>query len=102
MIDASGAGASLTSASAIVDAVAAGVQSPGQAIERSFARAREVRAGADGLNAILWSDESAALHEAATVEERGQRAGGLAGVPVGMKDNIATLYSLRTCVSRIS
>src|SRR5690242_9851554 len=103
MIDASGAGASLTSASAIVDAVAAGVQSPGRAIEQSFARARQVRAGADGLNAILWSDESAALHEAATVEERGagQRAGGLAGVPVVIKDNIATLDTPTTCGSHI-
>jgi len=103
MIEASGGDASLTSASAIAEAVATGTRSPRQVIEQSFARAREVRAGADGLNATLWADESAVQHEAAAIGRRIAQgdAGSLAGVPVVIKDNIATLDTPTTCGSRI-
>ena len=83
---------------------AAGSAVPADAIERAFARARDVRAGADGLNALLWHDRDAALgaaREVATLTREGNRAGPLAGVPVVVKDNIATLTMPTTCGSKI-
>ena len=72
-------------------------------VEKAFQRAHDVRAGADGLNAILWSDSKAAHNEADLVQQRiahGQ-TGELAGVPIVVKDNIATVGSPTTCGSRI-
>jgi aspartyl-tRNA(Asn)/glutamyl-tRNA(Gln) amidotransferase subunit A len=83
---------------------AAGTASPTEAVEQAFARAAEVRAGADGLNAILAYDRDAALGDATRVAEQhreGNRLGPLAGVPVVLKDNIATLTMPTTCGSRI-
>ncbi|MFN9203105.1 MAG: Asp-tRNA(Asn)/Glu-tRNA(Gln) amidotransferase subunit GatA [Gemmatimonas sp.] len=51
-----------------------------------------VRAGADGLNAFLCVDRAATCADP---------AGLLAGVPVAVKDNIATLGLPTTCASRI-
>jgi aspartyl-tRNA(Asn)/glutamyl-tRNA(Gln) amidotransferase subunit A len=73
-------------------------------VERAFARAAEVRAGRDGLNAILSQDRDAALGaaaEVATQVQAGKHAGALAGVPVVVKDNIATLTMPTSCGSRI-
>ena len=72
-------------------------------IDEAFARSRQVRAGADGLNAFLWSDQRSATGEADRVAERARHgdAGALAGVPVVVKDNIATLDTPTTCGSRI-
>jgi len=83
--------------------VISGQRSPRDIVDRSFARAAEVRAGADGLNAILWSDVDAAHREAAALESRldGPHAGQLAGIPIVVKDNIATVGSPTTCGSRI-
>jgi aspartyl-tRNA(Asn)/glutamyl-tRNA(Gln) amidotransferase subunit A len=73
-------------------------------IAQAFDRAVEVRAGADGLNAILSSDRDAALGAAAEVSRlhrAGNGAGALAGVPIVIKDNIATLTLPTSCGSRI-
>ena len=83
---------------------AAGTTAPHNTIEQAFARAAEVDAGPTGLNAILWHDREAALGAAAEVVERARRGnqpGSLAGVPVVVKDNIATLTMPTTCGSRI-
>ena len=72
-------------------------------VAAAFERANVVHAGSEGLNAILWSDPEAAHNEAAKVDRRlaNGEAGPLAGVPVVVKDNIATIGSPTTCGSRI-
>ncbi|GAC1685224.1 MAG: Asp-tRNA(Asn)/Glu-tRNA(Gln) amidotransferase subunit GatA [Gemmatimonadaceae bacterium] len=65
-------------------------------VPEALARAREVDAGPGGLNALLWSDPDEALAESARAP-----GGVLAGVPVGVKDNIATLTLPTSCGSRI-
>jgi len=71
-----------------------------EAVAASFRRMDEVKAGADGLNCMLWTDRDWSLAEARAVEERGA-TGPLAGTPVAVKDNIATLHLPTTCGSRI-
>jgi aspartyl-tRNA(Asn)/glutamyl-tRNA(Gln) amidotransferase subunit A len=87
----------------VQSAVVSGSRSPAQVVDDVFARARVVGAGADGLNALLWSDEGVVRDAAADVARRlaEGRAGPLSGVPVVVKDNIATLDSPTTCGSRI-
>ena len=83
---------------------AAGTTPPKKAVEQAFARAVEVDAGPNGINAILWDDREAALGAAGQVAElarQGNQPGPLAGVPVVVKDNIATLTMPTTCGSRI-
>ena len=83
---------------------AEGTAAPTDAVEQAFARATEVRAGADGLNAILAHDREAALGAATQVAQlhrEGNRPGPLAGVPVVVKDNLATLTMPTTCGSRV-
>jgi aspartyl-tRNA(Asn)/glutamyl-tRNA(Gln) amidotransferase subunit A len=83
---------------------AAGTTPATKTAEQAFARADEVDAGPSGLNAILWDDREAALGAAARVAElarQGNQPGPLAGVPVVVKDNIATVTMPTTCGSRI-
>jgi len=83
---------------------AAGTTPPTKTVEQAFARAVEADAGPNGLNAILWDDREAALGAAAQVAElarQGNQPGPLAGVPVVVKDNIATVTMPTTCGSRI-
>ena len=76
--------------------------SPRSAVDGALARAAEVRAGADGLNAFLWSDPDIVRDAARRLEnEPNAGAGALWGVPVVVKDNIATLDAPTTCGSRI-
>ena len=74
------------------------------AVDAALKRAREVRAGADGLNILLYEDHDGARREAAEVDrgiaESGEW-GPLAGVPIVVKDNIATTRLPTTCASRI-
>ncbi|MFL5612594.1 MAG: Asp-tRNA(Asn)/Glu-tRNA(Gln) amidotransferase subunit GatA [Gemmatimonadaceae bacterium] len=98
-----GTRAPVGSVAAIRASVASGQQSPSEVVDRAFERARTVRAGADGLNAFLWSELRVARDEATAVEQRlaSGDVGALAGVPIAVKDNIATLGSPTTCGSRI-
>jgi aspartyl-tRNA(Asn)/glutamyl-tRNA(Gln) amidotransferase subunit A len=72
-------------------------------VDSALARAREVNAGRDGLNIFVSLDDSY-LQEHATVSatQLGDTEPGLLlGVPVAVKDNIATLHHPTTCGSRI-
>jgi aspartyl-tRNA(Asn)/glutamyl-tRNA(Gln) amidotransferase subunit A len=69
------------------------------AVSAAFARMDEVKAGRDGLNAVLWSDRKWSLDLAKEADERS--GGALAGVPFAVKDNIATYHLPTTCASRI-
>ena len=89
-------------AAALAEAAACGDVEPRAIVADSFTHARAVSAGREGLNAILWSDEPSAQNEASELarREEGDR-GPLFGVPVLVKDNIATRSLPTTCGSRI-
>jgi aspartyl-tRNA(Asn)/glutamyl-tRNA(Gln) amidotransferase subunit A len=96
--------AEVPSAAELARQHADGKVDPAATVERAFARAAEVQAGPDGLNALLAHDRDGALGAAAEVAARhrqGHRPGPLAGVPVVVKDNIATLTMPTTCGSRM-
>ncbi len=86
------------------DRIAAGDASALAATDASFARATEVKAGRDGLNIVLWHDQEWSRAEAGRVDSAvagGNAVGSLAGVPVVLKDNLATEHLPTTCGSRI-
>ncbi len=72
-------------------------------VDSALARAHSVRAGRDGLNIFVSLDERY-LREHATVSATqlsDTDPGLLLGVPVAIKDNIATLHHPTTCGSKI-
>ena len=91
-------------AAAIAAGVRAGEISPVDVVRSSFERAKEIGAGPNELNIILYADEKASIEEAEDMRGRVNDAtdiGVLAGVPVAIKDNIASLGLPTTCASRI-
>jgi len=91
-------------AAEIAVGVRAGQLSPVDVVQASFDRACEMGAGSDNLNIVLSADDEASIAESKELITRRDTAtdlGLLAGVPVVLKDNIATLGLPTTCGSRI-
>jgi aspartyl-tRNA(Asn)/glutamyl-tRNA(Gln) amidotransferase subunit A len=80
-----------------------GAVTPAATVAHAVARAREARADRDGLNIFVSLDEKHLVQHAAHAAARivDAEAGLLLGVPVAIKDNIATLHHPTTCGSRI-
>jgi aspartyl-tRNA(Asn)/glutamyl-tRNA(Gln) amidotransferase subunit A len=92
------------SAVALSARVGAGDLSPADTVAASLDRAEFAGAGRDALNLILWSDRDLALRDANSLAAgmaKSGKGGRLAGVPVAVKDNIATLGLPTTCASKI-
>src|SRR5690349_22465262 len=90
-------------AAEISERVTGGSQSALSFAKASLERADAVGAGRDGLNILLHRDDSAARTRARAIDEGVAKGdtGLLAGVPVVVKDNIATLEMPTSCGSRI-
>src|SRR5439155_211864 len=105
MSEAAGPSASLDTLSAaeLRNAVLRREVIPRQAVAASYARAEQIGAGRDRLNLILWQDVDDADRQAAAAEARlgTPEPPALLGVPVVVKDNIATTTMPTTCGSRI-
>ena len=92
------------SATALAAKIDGGGVSPVDAVDASIARAKQAGAGAESLNIYLWTDDNLARRDAQSFADGMKRAGKggrLAGVPVAVKDNIATLGLPTTCASKI-
>jgi aspartyl-tRNA(Asn)/glutamyl-tRNA(Gln) amidotransferase subunit A len=91
------------SASKLRDDTAAGATEPAGTVKAAIARAREVGAGRDDLNIFAWSDDDdARTHGTACLDQMSDTIPGLLlGVPVAIKDNIATLTLPTTCGSHV-
>jgi len=84
--------------------VGAGDRSSLATTDAAFARSQAVGAGPDGLNIFLGHDREWSRAEAEAIDARvvrGESVGPLAGVPVAVKDNLATVHLPTTCGSRI-
>jgi aspartyl-tRNA(Asn)/glutamyl-tRNA(Gln) amidotransferase subunit A len=92
-----------SSAAELRDLVVNGDSSPRKLVDASLDRAANVDAWRDGLNILLHQDRDDAHRRAADVATRQEagRSGALAGVPVVVKDNIATTTLPTSCGSRI-
>jgi aspartyl-tRNA(Asn)/glutamyl-tRNA(Gln) amidotransferase subunit A len=91
------------SAAALRDASATGRTTAAATVQSAFARARAVKSGPEGLNIFVSLDEKFLTGHAARSAEQltDTEPGLLLGVPVAIKDNIATLHHPTTCGSRI-
>jgi aspartyl-tRNA(Asn)/glutamyl-tRNA(Gln) amidotransferase subunit A len=72
-------------------------------VEEALQRAHDVKAGTDGLNIFVSLDEKFLREHArgAATQLSDTEPGLLLGVPVAIKDNIASLHHPTTCGSRI-
>ena len=95
--------APIASAATLRDETCAGARAPADTVDTALARARAVGAGRDGLNIFVGSDRADAHeHAAAALGQMSDTEPGLLlGVPVAIKDNLATLSLPTTCGSRI-
>ncbi len=91
------------SAAALRDAVVHGELTAREALGEALRRSDAVHEGPQSLNAVIWRDDLNAHRQAEAVADRLREDGEhlLAGVPVMVKDNIATLHMPTTCGSRI-
>ena len=91
------------SAAMLRDDVMDGRSSPASNVESAIARARATDAGRNGLNIFAWTDDDDARSQANDVLEQlsDTTPGLLVGVPVAIKDNIATTTLPTTCGSNI-
>jgi aspartyl-tRNA(Asn)/glutamyl-tRNA(Gln) amidotransferase subunit A len=87
----------VTTATEIARAVAAGERSAAEVLEEHLARIDEREAELHAFNAVL-RDEARAEAEAV---DRSDAKGALAGVPIALKDNLCTRGIPTTCSSRI-
>ena len=94
---------SARSCAVLRDETAAGRVTARDTLHSAIARAREVGADRDGLNVFVWRDDEDASKQAESIVGRlaDTTPGALLGVPVAIKDNIATLSMPTTCGSRI-
>jgi aspartyl-tRNA(Asn)/glutamyl-tRNA(Gln) amidotransferase subunit A len=90
------------SAAELRDAIARGELDPRDAARAALDRATAVGAGREGLNILLYQDDDC-TERCRAVEHsvRDGTAGALDGVPVVVKDNIATTRLPTSCGSRI-
>jgi aspartyl-tRNA(Asn)/glutamyl-tRNA(Gln) amidotransferase subunit A len=90
-------------ASHLRDQTAAGHTTTAATVQSAVARAHAVKAGREGLNIFVALDEKFLMEHAAESAEQvtDTDPGLLLGVPVAVKDNIATLHHPTTCGSRI-
>ena len=91
------------SVSVMRDATVAGACAPKDTVASAIARANEVGAGRAGLNIFASVDHDEARRQAKTAlaQLNESEPGSLVGVPVAIKDNIATLTLPTTCASRM-
>jgi aspartyl-tRNA(Asn)/glutamyl-tRNA(Gln) amidotransferase subunit A len=85
---------------ALARAVRDGGVSPRATIDAALAAMDRAALGPEGLNAVLWRDDAAARAEADRLAAE-PRQGPLAGVPIVIKDNLATTTLPTTCGSRL-